>query len=87
MSLHSIFSSHPPSSVNSAEIVSALEEAMTQLFRTFRDRNNGRLPLHIVVYRDGVDNGRFAEVLDRELPCIRSAINSMVKSYVLLNHL
>ncbi len=59
-------------------MVAALEEAMTQLFTTFRQRNSGVMPEHIVVYRDGVGDGQFNEVLDRELPCIQNALASTV---------
>ena len=60
------------------EIVSALEEAMTQLFNAFRQHNNGMMPEHVVVYRDGVGDTQFDEVLDRELPCIQNALAGMV---------
>ena len=51
---------------------------MTSLFQTFRQRNNGTMPQHVVVYRDGVGDGQFNEVLDRELPCIQNALAAMV---------
>lgn len=62
------------------EIVAALEEAMTSLLATFRQRNNGTMPQHLVVYRAGVGDGQFNEVLDRELPCIQNALAAMVSS-------
>jgi eukaryotic translation initiation factor 2C len=66
------------------EIVSALEEAMTQLFTAFRQRNEGKMPEHVVVYRDGVGDGQFDEVLDRELPCIQSALAATVPTLSIL---
>jgi eukaryotic translation initiation factor 2C len=51
---------------------------MTSLFQTFRQRNNGTMPQHVVVFRDGVGDGQFNEVLDRELPCIQNALAAMV---------
>ena len=66
----------------SVEIVAALEEAMISLFTTFRQRNNGTMPHHVVVYRDGVGDGQFNEILDRELPCIQNALASMVLLYL-----
>ena len=38
------------------------------------------MPEHIVVYRDGVGDGQFNEVLDRELPCIQNALAAMVSA-------
>jgi hypothetical protein len=38
------------------------------------------MPQHVVVYRDGVGDGQFNEVLDRELPCIQNALAAMVTS-------
>lgn len=37
------------------------------------------MPQHVVVYRDGVGDGQFNEILDRELPCIQNALASLVK--------
>lgn len=51
---------------------------MTQLFNAFRQHNNGMMPEHVVVYRDGVGDTQFDEVLDRELPCIQNALAGMV---------
>lgn len=54
---------------------------MLSLFQTFRQRNNGSMPQHIVVYRDGVGDSQFVEVLDRELPCIQNALAAMVSLF------
>lgn len=56
------------------EMVAALSEAMFALLKTFRSKNHGRLPEHMIVYRDGVGEGQFEEVLAKELPCIRQAL-------------
>jgi hypothetical protein len=37
------------------------------------------MPQHVVVFRDGVGDGQFNEVLDRELPCIQNALAGMVR--------
>ena len=65
-------------------MVAALEEAMTNLLTTFGQRNNGKMPEHIVVYRDGVGDGQFEEVLDRELPCFQNALAAMVCTRVII---
>jgi eukaryotic translation initiation factor 2C len=51
---------------------------MTSLFIAFRQRNNGHLPEHVIVYRDGVGDGQFNEVLDSELPCLKNALAGLV---------
>ena len=56
------------------EMVEALTEAMFGLLKTFKNKNQGRLPKHIIVYRDGVGDGQFERVLKNELPCIRQAL-------------
>jgi eukaryotic translation initiation factor 2C len=55
------------------EMVSQLEDIMKKHFDTFKSRNSGRMPEHVLVYRDGVADGQFEQVLQRELPAIRGA--------------
>ncbi|OHE98025.1 piwi domain-containing protein [Colletotrichum orchidophilum] len=43
----------------------------------WRSRNTGNLPDYIVIYRDGVSEGQFTQVLDVELPMIRQACAAM----------
>lgn len=45
---------------------------MTRL-DTWSKHNGGRYPDNIIIYRDGVSEGQFSQVLDKELPCIRDA--------------
>jgi hypothetical protein len=66
--------------LNDREIVAALENAMTSLFESFRARNNNQLPDHVIVYRDGVGDGQFDQILDMELPCIRNALDMLVRA-------
>ena len=56
------------------EMVSALTDAMYALLSTFKSKNMGRLPEHLIVYRDGVSDGQFEKALSTELPCIRDAL-------------
>jgi hypothetical protein len=58
---------------------------MTNLFITFRQRNNGMMPEHVIVYRDGVGEGQFNEVLDSELPAIKNALAALVGTPFLLH--
>lgn len=50
-----------------------LIEAFMLRLDTWSKHNGGRYPENIVIYRDGVSEGQFSQVLDRELPCIREA--------------
>lgn len=55
------------------EIVAAVEDAFRRLIETFKSRNK-EIPSYIVVYRDGVGDGQFEEVVQRELPAIKGAL-------------
>ena len=50
-----------------------LVRAFKRHLEIWRKRNNGQLPQNIVIFRDGVSEGQFSQVLDRELPNIREA--------------
>ncbi|KAH8126793.1 hypothetical protein ACSS6W_002380 [Trichoderma asperelloides] len=50
-----------------------LIEAFMLRLDTWSKHNGNRYPENIVIYRDGVSEGQFSQVLDRELPCIREA--------------
>lgn len=65
---------HMSAQGNRVEMVSALTEAMGCLFASFRERNRGRMPETVVVYRDGVSEGQYDAVLQNELPQIQEAI-------------
>lgn len=43
-------------------------------------RNNGNLPSNIIVFRDGVSEGQFSQVLEQELPNIRMACRQKYQS-------
>ncbi len=58
-------------------MVSALTDAMVSLFTAFKERNGGKMPAHIIVYRDGVSDGQFNIVLEKELPSIHGALELM----------
>lgn len=68
------YATHISAQAPRVEMVAALTEAMFALLKTFKEKNNGVTPEHIIVYRDGVGEGQFEEVLAKELPCIRQAL-------------
>lgn len=44
------------------EMVHALRDAMVSLLNQFKSRNGGKVPAHIIIYRDGVSDGQFDQV-------------------------
>jgi len=54
------------------EMVSALEGMILSRLRLWQ-KHNKQLPDNVLVYRDGVSEGQFQQVLDDELPLIRNA--------------
>jgi len=59
------------------EMISALEEGIRSLLTMFKRKNGDRMPASIIVYRDGVADGQFNQVLDKELPLIKGALELM----------
>lgn len=68
------YAAHISAQAPRVEMVSALTDAMDALFKTFKSKNGGQMPKRILVYRDGVGEGQFEEVLSKELECIRDAL-------------
>jgi eukaryotic translation initiation factor 2C len=54
------------------EMVSALEGMVLSLLKLWQ-KHNKQLPENILIYRDGVSEGQFQQVLDLELPLVRNA--------------
>ncbi|KAK3067198.1 hypothetical protein LTR53_016079 [Teratosphaeriaceae sp. CCFEE 6253] len=49
-------------------MVNGLEEMVTERLSLWRKRNNGGLPTKIILYRDGVSEGQYDQVLRDEVP-------------------
>lgn len=58
-------------------MVTSLEDMFVKLLTTFKSKNNGSLPVTIVVYRDGVSEGQYDQVVNIELAAIKGAIQLM----------
>lgn len=56
---------------------SPLTDAFKSRLRLWQAKNANRLPENIVIFRDGVSEGQFVQVLETELPMIREACRSM----------
>ncbi|KAI0399976.1 ribonuclease H-like domain-containing protein [Xylaria palmicola] len=54
------------------EMVSALEDMMKSRLALWR-RKNAAYPENILIYRDGVSEGQYSQVLEEELPQLRAA--------------
>ena len=54
------------------EMVTALQPMFLSRLRMW-EKNNRELPQNIIIYRDGVSEGQYQQILDQELPLIRSA--------------
>jgi len=59
------------------EMVTALEDNFVKLLKAFKIRNNGNLPATIVVFRDGVGESQYDQVIKLELPAIKGAVELM----------
>jgi eukaryotic translation initiation factor 2C len=54
------------------EMVTALEDMFLSRLKVW-EKHNKEFPDNIIVYRDGVSEGQYQQILDQELPLIRSA--------------
>jgi hypothetical protein len=59
------------------EMIQQLAEAMKSLLESYKRRNKNFMPENIVVYRDGVSDTQFDQVLTQELPAIKEALALM----------
>ena len=55
------------------EMVSSLEALFLSRLRLWQKHNKNQLPENIILYRDGVSEGQYQQLLDLELPLIRNA--------------
>lgn len=58
------------------EPVSSLATATDALLDAFSRRNNGQIPKRIIIYRDGLADNQFKEVLGKELTSIKDALSN-----------
>ncbi|KAI1813465.1 ribonuclease H-like domain-containing protein [Poronia punctata] len=54
-----------------------LKERFAGRLRLYRRHNQDNLPVNIIIFRDGVSEGQFSQVIDQELPRIRQACQQM----------
>ncbi|CAI6325792.1 unnamed protein product [Periconia digitata] len=70
-SIDSNFSQYPASmrtQEGRKEMVTDLEEMIIERLQLWQQKNQGRLPTKVIVYRDGVSEGQYSIVLNEEFP-------------------
>lgn len=65
------------------EMVQELREMIEERLRLYRKKNRGRLPENILVYRDGVSESQYKQVLEEELPQIEEACRPIYRGGVI----
>lgn len=60
------------------EMIVEFEDMMVDHFNVYRKHNGGTLPRKIYVFRDGVSEGQFAQVLESELTAIHRAYQRLM---------
>ncbi len=56
------------------EPVGNLQRAMSTLLDTFMSRNQGRYPKRIIIYRDGLSDNQYEQILEKELAAYKDAL-------------
>ncbi|KAF2276924.1 Piwi-domain-containing protein [Westerdykella ornata] len=59
------------------EMVLGLQEMIKERIELWRQRNQGRLPKKVVIYRDGVSEGQYNLVLEQEYPAFVAAFKEL----------
>ncbi|CAI7623765.1 unnamed protein product [Penicillium palitans] len=59
------------------EMVSDLDTLLQSRIEIWAKRNKGKFPEHIVVYRDGVSEGQYDMVIEKELPLLKKACQNI----------
>jgi len=67
--------------VSNEEVIEDMKNVTKILLRRFYDRNGGRKPEKIVMFRDGCSEGQFLTVLSKELVAIRKACEELEEGY------
>ena len=61
----------------SQEMITSIDEMFIESIKNFHKHNGGKLPDHIVYYRDGVSEGQFQTVLNEEIGRISGTFGSI----------
>jgi eukaryotic translation initiation factor 2C len=56
------------------DIQTNLKGAVEKLYRTFAGKNNGHLPKHVIIYRDGISESQYGAVVEEEVSMFKEAL-------------
>ena len=63
------------------EVIQDMKNITVALLKKFYERNNGRKPERLIMFRDGVSEGQFLTVLAKELMAIRESCKELEADY------
>ena len=66
---------------NVVEQIMDMENVMRQLLREFKEKSKGHQPKRIIFYRDGVSEGQFQMVLNKEIAAMQRACKKLNPNY------
>lgn len=64
-----------------AEMIKDLDQMAVELLSKYKSENSGQLPDHVLIFRDGVSDGQFDQVLHQELGSFHVACDQMKRGY------
>ena len=67
----------PDKDKKSIETILDLKNMVTERIEAWRAAHNNTLPRKLIIYRDGVSEGQFAMVREKEVPAIEAAISDL----------
>lgn len=63
------------------EVIEDTQDMVYRLLKRFYETNKGRKPEKLIYYRDGVSEGQFMDVMNRELSAMRRACMKLERGY------
>ncbi|KAI1308639.1 Protein argonaute-2 [Halotydeus destructor] len=66
---------------NKQEVIKELDQMVVELLNKYQEENGKQLPAHIVIYRDGVSEGQFDQVLREEIEGLSTACDTVRPGY------
>lgn len=64
-----------------SEMVIDSRNMFSTLLKEYARKNDGILPLRMIIYRDGLSEGQFGQVISREIAGIKEACNELSEGY------
>ncbi|KAI1784815.1 Piwi-domain-containing protein [Ganoderma leucocontextum] len=73
----SVMVQKPDWNKESKEMVEGLTQMTIERLQLYKKKNSGKLPDRIIVFRDGVSEGQYAQVIRHELPRLQAAFKQI----------